>query len=91
MMSPGAPLRPRPTAGTQPIAYDPTDLVKRANVLCKQVAEAFPHDAAALGCPKKPVSNDYEAETTINTVCDRLRYSVPDVSPEQFNCPKRVV
>jgi hypothetical protein len=91
MMSPGASLRPRPTAGTQPIAYDPTDLVKRANVLCKQVAEAFPHDATALGCPKSAVSNDYEAETTINTVCDRLRYSVPDVSPEQFNCPKRVV
>lgn len=91
--SPGAPLkqRPCPTAGTQPIAYDPTDLVKRANVLCQQVAEAFPHDAEALGCPKRAVSNDYDAESTINTVCDRLRYSVPDVSPEQFNCPKRTV
>lgn len=90
-LGPGATLRPRPTAGVQPIAYDPTDLVKRANVLCKQVAEAFPHDATALGCPKSPATNEYEAETTINTVCDRLRYSVPDVSPEQFNCPKRVV
>jgi hypothetical protein len=91
MMGPGAALRPRPTAGVQPIAYDPSDLVKRANVLCKQVTEAFPHDADALGCPKKPVANDYEAETTINTVCDRLRYSVPEVSPEQFNCPKRTL
>jgi hypothetical protein len=92
MADPGARLV-RPTAGTQPIAYDPTDLVTRASVLCKQIAEAFPHDTEALGCPKanrKP-ANDYEAETVINTVCDRLRYSVPDVSPEQFNCPKRVV
>jgi hypothetical protein len=93
MAGPGAPLAVRPTAGTQPIAYDPTDLVKRASTLCKQVTEAFPHDAEALGCPKanKKPANDYEAETVINTVCDRLRYSVPDVSPEQFNCPKRVV
>lgn len=93
-MDPGAPLAPsRPTTGTRPIAYDPTDLVKRANILCQQVAQAFPQDAEALGCPsaKKPIANDVEAETTINTVCDRLRYSVPDVSPEQFNCPKRTL
>jgi len=67
----------------------PTDtLVKRATVLCYQIREAFPEDADALGCQKR-VRDEFEAETVINTVCERLRYSVPTVTPEQFNCPRR--
>jgi hypothetical protein len=72
-----------------PLAYDPSDLVKRAHVLQRQIHEAFPHDAEALGAPKKPVETQYEAETVINTVCDRLYTSVPTVTAQQFNCPKR--
>jgi hypothetical protein len=77
-----------------PIEYDPSNLPKRAMTLCKQVREAFPADAEALGCPgpgpasKHRIDSELEAESTINIVCDRLRYSVPSVSPEQFNCPK---
>jgi len=66
--------------------YNPKNRVKRAAVLCKQIAEAFPMDVEALGCMSK-VNTEFEADTVINTVCDRLRYSVPSVSPEQFNCP----
>jgi hypothetical protein len=90
MMSPGAPVF-RMTGRPQPLQYDPANLQKRATVLCSQVHEAFPHDASALGCPAHPPANDYEAETTINTVCDRLRFSVPSVDPAQFNCPRRAV
>lgn len=72
-----------------PLAYDPSDLIKRAHVLQRQIHEAFPHDAVALGAPKKPVETQYEAETVINTVCDRLYTSVPTVTAQQFNCPKR--
>lgn len=71
--------------------YDPKDLITRARTLCVQIREAFGSDAGALGCPdprKRTVDNEYEAETVINTVCDRLRYSVPSVDPAQFNCPK---
>jgi len=73
------------------LAYNPAALIKRATTLCEQIHEAFPEhgNAEALGCPKKkhrPI-NRFEAETIINTVCDRLRTSVPTVSPEQFNCP----
>lgn len=71
-----------------PIQYDPSNLTKRASTLCKQVREAFPSDAEALGCPKHRIDSELEAETTINVVCDRLRYSVPSVTPEQFNCPR---
>jgi hypothetical protein len=74
--------------------YDPKDLTKRAHTLCKQIHEAFPGaDAEALGCPPtgRSVQTTTEAETVINTVCDRLRYSVPSVSPEQFNCPVRSI
>jgi hypothetical protein len=81
-------------AATQhgPSPYDPTNLTKRAHVLCKQIREAFPgKDAEALGCPTGTIQTTTEAETVINTVCDRLRYSVPSVSPEQFNCPVRAV
>lgn len=74
-----------------PVAYDPSDLVKRAHVLQRQIHEAFPHDATALGAPKKPVETQYEAETVINTVCDRLYTSVPTVTAQQFNCPRRTV
>jgi hypothetical protein len=65
------------------------DLVKRATVLCKQVGDAFPEDAVALGC--RAVQSEYDAETVINTVCDRIRTSVPSVTPEQFYCPPRKV
>ena len=77
-------------AQSAPLAYDPKDLMKRAQVLCEQVGEAFPEDAKALGCERR-AQNEYEAETTINTVCERIRYSVPSVTPEQFNCPRRTV
>ena len=62
-------------------------LIERANRLCTQIGEAFPEDAEALGCSRRVETNN-EAETVINTVCDRLRYSVPTVSPEQFDCPQ---
>ena len=68
-------------------SYDPKNLIKRAKTLCNQVREAFPGDAEALGCQE--VKDCYEAETVINTVCDRIRYSVPTVSTAQFNCPAR--
>jgi hypothetical protein len=71
-------------------AYDPKNLVKRANVLCERIGDAFPDDAEALGC-QKYVKDNFEAETVINTVCARLHYSVPTVTPEQFGCPKRNV
>jgi hypothetical protein len=84
-----------PNAG-RPGRYDPKqeakedrNLVARATLLCKQVTEAFPEDATALGC-RTGIKSDYDAETVINTVCDRLRYSAPTVSPEQFGCPKRM-
>jgi hypothetical protein len=73
------------------VGYDPSDLITRARVLQRQIHEAFPHDATALGAPKKPVETQYEAETVINTVCDRLYTSVPTVTAQQFNCPKRNV
>jgi hypothetical protein len=73
--------------------YDPKNLTKRAHTLCMQIHEAFPSDAIALGCPPagKSIQTTTEAETVINTVCDRLRYSVPSVAPEQFNCPVRSI
>lgn len=75
--------------GRAPRPYNPHDLLGRATTLCSEIREAFSEsDARALGCPKKPVETEAEAETTINTVCDRLRTSVPSVSPEQFNCPR---
>lgn len=74
----------RPTS-----SYNPNNLIKRATTLCEQIREAFPEDADALGCQR--VTNEFQAETVLNTVCDRLRYSVPTVTPEQFNCPKRRV
>jgi hypothetical protein len=76
------------TGPTPALAYDPKDLRKRANTLCQQIREAFsPEDAAALGCPSATITTEADAETAINIVCDRLRYSVPSVSPAQFNCP----
>jgi hypothetical protein len=89
MVSPGAPAF-NMSGSQQPLQYDPSNLQKRATTLCTQVHEAFPADAAALGCTGSP-ANDYEAETIINTVCDRIRFSVPSVDPAQFNCPKRTV
>ena len=68
--------------------YDPTDYVERARRLCKQVREAFPNDAEALGCPKHPLTDPVSAETVVYNVCARIRDSVPSVSPDQFNCPK---
>ena len=61
----------------------------RTRTLCHRIREAFPEDAEALGCQK--VETELEAESVINTVCSRLRFSVPTVSPEQFGCPKRAV
>lgn len=68
-------------------SYDPADIVGHARTLCRQIREAFPHDAAALGCSVNDPTDTYEAETMIQTVCARLRYSVPTVDPAQFNCP----
>lgn len=82
-----APAAPAPT----PLQYDPANLQRRATTLCRQIREAFPHDAAALGCPDKTPDNEFEAETVINTVCSRLYTSVPTVDPAQFNCPKGTV
>ena len=103
---PPAPPSPTPTSFPMPLAssfpnptgymnvfeptpYDPNNLVKRATTLCNQIKQAFPEDAAALGC--KTVRESYDAETVINTVCSRLRSSVPSVTPEQFGCPARNV
>ncbi len=85
---------PGPAVLATPAPYNPRDLTKRAHTLCKQIHEAFPgKDAEALGCPPagRSIQTTSEAETVINTVCDRLRYSVPSVSPEQFNCPVRSI
>ncbi len=87
---------PQPIGSANPshvasLDYDPSALVERANTLCDQIREAFPGDALALGCPKKKITDTFQAETAINTVCNRLRYSVPTVSPAQFNCPRHVV
>jgi hypothetical protein len=84
---------PAPSCDSAPIRYDPKNLQARARVLCQQIREAFPQDAAALGCPTTidGLNTEYEAESVINTVCDRLRFSVPSVTPEQFNCPPRAV
>jgi len=68
--------------------YDPTNYVERARHLCKQVREAFPNDAEALGCPKHTLTNQVSAESVVYNVCARIRESVPTVSPDQFNCPK---
>jgi len=73
------------------LTYNSGALIKRATRLCHEVREAFPDhgNAEALGCPKNQTNLDhFEAETIINTVCDRIRTSVPTVTPEQFNCPK---
>jgi len=73
------------------LTYNPDALIKRATRLCHEVREAFPDhgNAEALGCPRDQTHIDhFEAETIINTVCDRIRTSVPTVTPEQFNCPK---
>jgi len=75
-----------------PLQYDPQNLHERAENLCEQVREAFGREnASALGCPTRPIQDKFEAETTINTVCNRIRTSVPTVTPEQFNCPRRNV
>ena len=84
-MSP-SPSQPSPSSREQ---YNPKNLIKRANTLCDQIREAFPEDGDALGCQR--VRDEFEAETVINTVCGRLRYSVPTVTPEQFGCPARNV
>jgi hypothetical protein len=82
------PFQPTPAPGME---HDPK-LQVRAETLCKQIHEAFPHDAEALGCPKQlRQMTRYEAESAINLVCDRLHTSVPTVTPEQFNCPRRTV
>jgi hypothetical protein len=68
----------------EPVGWEPVGLVgledNRTKRFCKQIRQAFPKDADALGC-------DVIGPGTMATVCDRLRYSVPTVSPEQFGCP----
>lgn len=68
----------------EPVGWEPASFVgledKRTQRLCKQIRQAFPKDADALGC-------DTIGPGTMAIVCDRLRYSVPSVSPEQFGCP----
>jgi hypothetical protein len=97
-LPPAVPGAPWPTANSMMRAdYNPSDLVSRARTLCTQVREAFGDgDAEALGCPPKrwqtkAIETEYEAETVLNTVCDRLRTSVPSVDPAQFNCPRHAV
>jgi hypothetical protein len=72
--------------------YDPSDLITRARTLCRQIREALGDgNAEALGCPvwgTHSIETKMEAENAINTVCDRLRTSVPTVDPAQFNCPR---
>ena len=89
-----APLSQHPAliGAAAPLQYDPGNLHERAERLCEQVREAFGREnAAALGCPTKPIQDQYEAESTINIVCNRINTSVPTVTPEQFNCPRRNV
>ncbi len=81
-----------PHSHEETVSYNPANLHERAERLCEQVREAFGHESAtALGCPTRPIQDEYEAESTLNIVCDRIRTSVPTVTPEQFNCPKRNV
>jgi len=81
-------ISPQEARGHIATFYDTTSpLAMSAATLCKRIDAAFPGDAAALGCTKS--ATEFEAETMINTVCDRLRYSVPTVTPEQFGCPSR--
>jgi hypothetical protein len=61
----------------------------RAMILCKQIHEAFPGDEEAMGCPRGTIETNEEATNVIQEVCDRIRYSVPTVTPEQFNCPAK--
>jgi hypothetical protein len=77
--------------GVAPPVTNPSrqNLITKAQTLCNQVRTAFPTDADALGC--RPVNTEYDAETVINTVCDRIRWSAPTVTPEQFNCPSKTV
>jgi hypothetical protein len=69
--------------------YDPHDMVQRAKTLCSQMKEAFPQDVGDFGCPANPkdITTELQAQNTINLVCDTIRYSVPSITPEQFNCP----
>lgn len=73
--------------------YDPSDTVKNTLLICARVREAFGlKDATALGCPTKQshpfgITHKGEAESVMRTVCDRIRESVPTVTPEQFGCP----
>jgi len=63
-------------------------MVGRATILCKQVREAFPLDAEALGCPRVIPTNETSAETVIYTVCQRIKETIPTVTPDQFYCPR---
>lgn len=86
----GTPLAATGRAPPAAATYDPSDLTGRAARLCFQLREAVgPSDAVALGCPASATAtaDRFVAETTINTVCERIRTSVPSLSPAQFNCP----
>uniref|UniRef100_A0A6C0DCP7 Uncharacterized protein n=1 Tax=viral metagenome TaxID=1070528 RepID=A0A6C0DCP7_9ZZZZ len=69
-----------------PLGYDPANSVQRARTMCNQIRKAFPNAAEDLGCPPH-ITTVSEAKNVMGIVCDRLRYSVPTVSPAQFNCP----
>lgn len=82
------------TKSTTNTTLNQAPLVIKAQTLCRQVQEAFPEgdDAAALGCvAPHTITDTFKAETVINTVCNRIRTSVPTVTPEQFGCPSRRV
>jgi hypothetical protein len=64
------------------------NMVDRAAILCNQVREAFPLDAEALGCPRVTPTFETAAENVIYTVCQRIRETIPTVTPEQFYCPR---
>jgi len=90
--------KPKPTADIfenessavkLPLGYDPVNKIQRARTLCRQLQEAFPNSAEALGCPStaSAIQTNLQAQNVMGTVCDRLRTSVPSISPQQFGCP----
>jgi hypothetical protein len=92
MVAPHSISHPTLIEEAAPLRYDPNNLHERAERLCEQVREAFGrNNAEALGCPTRPIQDQFEAESTINIVCNRIQTSVPTVTPEQFNCPRRNV
>ena len=82
---PGDIISPFVSGPVSAVTEKHADVIAGANRLCAQIKNAFPKDYASLGCAR--VTTAYEGEAVINTVCDRIRDTVPSVTPEQFNCP----